>query len=241
MAIYLACHAMDPQGPDVFAEVLIEFADPELEPTRKSLANICEAGREDRAPRDAAAGRAALRAIVAAGLARAESLRGIRRRRRPRPRRPSVAGIGPAGVRRHRSGEWLRRHQATTSRTLFRTFDALHKIRKEFGDGTTADEEPTGPSATGSMADALQVTGPCEVVEPDRHVPMCPQPDAVEPDNDRNARNVTNEATAPPLVGRGSPGPRPEPDRRSPDPRRRNERSHRPTPGRPRISRSGLD
>ncbi len=228
--IYLACHAMDPQGPDVFAEPLIDFSDPELEDGRKRLADIFARMREDQAPPDAAAGRAALRAIVAAGLARAESLRGIRATAEAAAEAavPAPASVVPA-FDATESGEWLRRHQATTSRTLFRTFDALHKIRKEFGDGTTADEEPAGPSATGSMADASQATGPCEVarppvartsspyevVGPDTPPPTSPGPDAVEVVEDRDSRNVTNEATTPPLVGssglvgRGSPDPAP--------------------------------
>ena len=56
---------------------------------------------------------------------------------------PAPASAPPA-FDASESGEWLRRHQATTSRTLFRTFDALRKIRKEFGDGPNADEEPAG-------------------------------------------------------------------------------------------------
>ena len=87
------------------------------------------AARAERAPRDAAAGRAALRAIVAAAVARVEALREVRAA-------AEAAGAADITARLSYYGretvEWLRKHQVTCSRALFRTFDELRKVRRGF-------------------------------------------------------------------------------------------------------------
>ena len=86
LSIYLACQAMDPHGPDVFAEPLSDLRRPETEAAYQRQAERFAAARAERSPRDAAAGRAALRAIVSAAVARVEALREDRaaaERRRP--------------------------------------------------------------------------------------------------------------------------------------------------------------
>ncbi len=106
MSIYVACHAMDPEGPDVFAEAWIDMWDSEFDANRKRLADRCAAAvREERA---------SLRRGGRPGGPAGD------RRRRPRPGgvpagdprggggrgrggRPG-AGIGPAGIRRQRIG-----------------------------------------------------------------------------------------------------------------------------------------
>src|SRR5262245_50915038 len=78
LAIYLACRAMDPEGPDVFAEALGEPEGPEAAAARDRLAARFAAARAERGPQDAAGARAELRALAAAGAARAEALREVR-------------------------------------------------------------------------------------------------------------------------------------------------------------------
>ncbi len=180
MAIYLACHAMDPEGPDVFDEALIDLWHPELEAERNRLADRFAAARTEQAPRDAAAGRTALRAIVAAAVARLTELREVR---------AAAAGTAMPSARpdfdASQSGEWLRRHQATCSRTLFRTFDALRKLRREFGDGP-----PTSSGGASDEAHAASGQDQDESGEPSGPL-LAPVPWPLAP-----ADAVTNEASA---------------------------------------------
>ena len=83
MSIYLACHAMDPDGPDVFAEPLGDLHRPEDVGLAQAAGGAVRRPRgPSGAPRDAAEGRAALRAIVAAAAARAGGAAGGPRRGR---------------------------------------------------------------------------------------------------------------------------------------------------------------
>ena len=50
MAIYLACHAMDPDGPDVFAEPLGDLSRPEMQASRERLSARFAAARAERSP-----------------------------------------------------------------------------------------------------------------------------------------------------------------------------------------------
>ena len=217
MAIYLACQAMDPDGPDVFAEALIDLWHPELEAERNRLADRCAEARTEQAPRDAAEGRAALQAVVAAAVARLTALREVRAA-------AAAAGTAMPSARpdfdASQSGEWLRKHQATCSRTLFRTFDALRKLRRDFGDAPAADEEPAEPPAPGPrptwkrrpsraetaarpealatwQADVAPASHPDEAVEPVELPPTITEPVTVQPVASPDARDVTNEASGP--------------------------------------------
>ncbi len=139
MAIYLACHAMDPEGPEAFAEPLGEVAGSEAEVFRKRLAGRSSGSWGERAPRGASAGRAALRAMVVAAVARLVEVRESHRREEA-----SVAATVTArdSFDSNETSEWLRRHQGTCSRTLFRTFDALAEgaagLRRQPGGGRRA-------------------------------------------------------------------------------------------------------
>ena len=50
------------------------------------------------------------------------------------------------------SVEWLRKHQMTCSRALFRTFEELRKVRRDLGDDLPADEPAEQPPAPGPVA-----------------------------------------------------------------------------------------
>jgi hypothetical protein len=185
VTIYLACHAMDPDGPDVFAEPLSDLCRPGMEARRQRQADKFAARRAEQGPRDAAAGRAALRAIIAAAVARVAALREVRAA-------AEAAGVADTSARLSYSGkeavEWLRKHQATCSRSLYRAFDELRKLRKHFG-AEAADLGPTDPqpaaSAPADDHDARTVT-----IEANR--PATPLAWDAEPADD--ARTVTIEA-----------------------------------------------
>jgi hypothetical protein len=121
MAIHLACQAMDPEGPDVFAEPVGDLCHPGAEATREHLAARLATARAEPSPRDVAESRAALRAIAAAGEARAEALREVRTAEEA-AEKSDISGRLSYEV--ERALEWVRKHQVTCSRALFRTFDA---------------------------------------------------------------------------------------------------------------------
>ena len=151
MSIYLACHAMDPGGPDVFAEPLGDLRRPEMEASRERQAARFAAARAERAPRNPADGRAALRAIVAAGLARAETLREVRAAAEAAEH---GGHRGAAVVRGQGTVEWLHKHQVTCSRALFRTFDEFRKVRRDSDDILPAADETAEVAAPSSGIDA---------------------------------------------------------------------------------------
>jgi hypothetical protein len=119
MTIYLACHAMDPDGPGVFAEPLGDLCAPELEASRDRLAGKFATAR---------AARAALKAIIAAAVARVSALREVRAA-------AAAAGLSDISARLSYNAkvtvEWLHKHQGTCSRSLFRTFEELRKLWRD--------------------------------------------------------------------------------------------------------------
>jgi hypothetical protein len=155
---------MDPTGPEAFAEPLMELGRTEAEIFRARLA-----GRDAsaRAPRDAAEGRAALLAIVAAAVGRLEGLSAVR----------AAAGSpgpqAPPAFDTTRSGERLRRHQATCSRTMLRTISTLERLQKA---GGHPDGEPDAldPPALAAPVDPTDTSE-----EPEAPVPPC-LPDVAE-------------------------------------------------------------
>ena len=199
MSIYLACHAMDPDGPDVFAQPLGDLRRPEDEASAHGWRSRFAAARAERAPRDAAAGRAALRAIVAAAVARLEALREVRAAAEAADR---ADDLGPAVATTPRSSvDWLRKHQATCSRSLYRTFDELRKLRRDFGDGSR--RRTRSPRIAGlHEIDPFRLPPsefrlPPEVVAPEALAPTDPEPAAVEPAGDGDVADATNEANRP--------------------------------------------
>ncbi len=217
MTIYLACQSMDPEGPDLFAEALSELCYPEMEASQQRFAEECETARAERTPKDSDAGRAELRAMVEAAVARLEPLRAARA-----ADEATVAATpsAPLNFDPSPSGEWLRKHQGTCSRTLFRTFEALRKLRRDFGEVMPADEGSAEPPAANPCADRAPAarpheidserealarwlarpapaSSPCEVAEPIALSPTVPDSIAVLPAGNRDSRNVTNEPSDP--------------------------------------------
>jgi hypothetical protein len=158
LSIYLAGQAMDPDGPDVFAEPMGDLHRPEEAATRERQRARFAVARAERAPRDPAAARAELRAMVAAGMARAEALRGVRAAAEAAERADIAARLS---YNARMNVEWLHKHQATCSRALFRTFEELRKVRRDGGDGLPMDESAPEPAGLGPDADAGPVPGPC--------------------------------------------------------------------------------
>jgi hypothetical protein len=192
LSIYLACHAMDPDGPDVCAEPLGELHRPETAARRERLAARFAAARAERVPRDAAGARSELRALVAAGVARAEALRGVRAAEEVDERADIAARLSyEAKV----AVEWLRKHQVTCSRALFRTFDELRKLRRDFGADPAADEPDSGPPAPGPGAEEVSVPDPCEA--PRVAVAPTSGPCEVTPRQEADAMWEADESPAP--------------------------------------------
>ena len=187
LSIYLACQAMDPQGPDVFAEPLSDLRRPEAAAAYQRQAERFAAARAERSPRDAAAGRAALRAIVSAAVARVEALREDRA-----AAEAEAAGMSEVSARlSYRAKEtvdWLWKHQARCSRSLCRTFDELRKVRRDFGDDL--------PASPGPLSDVRGPSSGSELVEGSDLLATGSEPAAVEPAGDHDARDVTDEAIA---------------------------------------------
>ena len=185
LSIYLACQAMDPHGPDVFAEPLSDLRRPEAAASYQRQTEKFAAARAERSPRDAASGRAALRAIVSAAVARVEALR------------EDLAAAEAAGLsevsahlsyRDKETVDWLWKHQARCSRSLCRTFEELRKVRRDFGDDLPAP--PVPPS------DFRGLSLGSELVEGSDLPATGAEPTAVEPAGNHDARDVSAEAIA---------------------------------------------
>ncbi len=178
---------MDPNGPNVFAEPLSDVRRPEAAAVYQRETERFAKLRAERSPRDAAAGREALRAIVSAAVSRLEGLR----EQRTAAEAESV-GLSEVSARMSfrakETVEWLWKHQARCSRSLCRTLDELRKVRRDCGDDLPAPEGPMsaarGPSSGSEMVAGsdLPATGA--------------GPAAVEPDLDLDARDVTDVAIA---------------------------------------------
>lgn len=231
-AIYLACHAMEPTGPDPFAEPMAQAVGSDRTKLRRKLAGLDRAAL---APADPAAGRAALLAIVDAAVARLEALRDERAESEPPAAAILAARLDP---RDRETLERLRLHQGRFGQSLLRTVDALRKVRKDLGEIEASDPEPddgpvpvvddAGPPsshpaplgiepiaaaapAVTNEAIAAEVAPFCGANPPsasagdDRpHVETAMGPPAQEPPTPGDEpEDVTNEANGPPGSGRG--------------------------------------
>jgi hypothetical protein len=192
LAIYLACRAMDPEGPDVFAEALGEPDGPEAAAGRERLAARCAAAGAERGPQEAAGARAELRALAAAGAARAEALGEVRRSEQA----AETADIaGRLSYDSERALEWVRKNQVTCSRSLYRAIEELRKLRRDFGAAQAADEPAAGPVASGPGADAAQASEPSEA--PRAPVVPASDPCAVTLAAEAHATREAEESPAP--------------------------------------------
>ena len=185
LSIYLACQAMDPHGPDVFAEPLSDLLRPEAAAAHQRQAERFAAARAERSPRDAVAGRAGC------GRSCRRPWRGWRPCGRT-ARRTEAAGLSEVSARlSYRAKEtvdWLWKHQARCSRSPSRTFDELRKVRRDFG-----DDRPASP---GPMSGGRGPSSGSELVEGSDLLATGAEPAAVEPAGDLDVRDVTDEAIA---------------------------------------------
>ena len=225
-AIYLACAAMDPDGPHPFADVIAglpDWARPrflERLEGRDALAGI---------PADAEAGRADLLATAAEEEQRLEELVAIHLER-------EETAAGWRAFDDSPLGETLRKYQVTFSRTLFRLLDMLRQRQKGpagapiptgrrgagFERGATAAApralDPRGPSPAdesgrpagpGSFEDLLRAISRLEEPDPSRgsggpdlirepeSTGLVPGSHAVDPSTGGASENEANEASRP--------------------------------------------
>ncbi len=183
LSIYLACQAMDPEGPDVFAEPLSDLHRPEMEAQRHRQAARFATARAERSPRDRDAGRAALETVVAAAMARVSALREVREASEAADRADIMSRLSHSVSR---SLEWLHKHQVTCSRSLYRAIEELRKVRRDF-------DPPECPSSV--ICGPLFADDDARIVTNEATAP--PEPAVLITDDGPRTTDETNEATTP--------------------------------------------
>src|SRR5579883_2863088 len=123
--IYLACDAMDPGGQPCLADLRAELAIDEAEHVRERWF-----GRQPERfrPKDPAAGKAVLLALIEQAVTRLEVLLGVHREREAVSRPGRLDGLA---FEDSAEGERLRRYQLGIDRALHRALNQIFKVRKE--------------------------------------------------------------------------------------------------------------
>ena len=144
MMIYLACWAMDPNGPHGFDDLVNELQPAELKLWIDRLDDRQAKGRQ---PADPQAGEAELLKIIAEEEERLEEVLELHLER------DEAGGLEPLLFDDSDSGERLRRYQLACNRTLLRILDTLERRQRARG---KARAEP----AAAAVADRPTVIGP---------------------------------------------------------------------------------
>jgi hypothetical protein len=209
-SVYLGCCALGPAGQDPFGDVASGLSPGEAEVFRERLLGR---GFERRMPADAEAGKAMLLAIIAAAVTR---LKDRLARYLERNSQAAAERVDRLAFDNNDSAEWLRRHQATCSRTLLRTIEALRKLRRDGGDrpdtedeAEYADEASSEPAGgTGSHLVLVDPAGEAPVpLHREDEVPSEPLDGmGFQPASDSSA-GATNEATSPATADASGPAP----------------------------------
>ena len=200
MMIYLACWAMDPDGPHPFQDALNELADAEQ---KRFIERLDDRGATVVKPADPEAGEAALLAIVAAAVTRLEGLLAGHERRHAvdTPGRLDALAFDDSDP-----GERLRRYQLACGRTLMRTVSEIFKIRRSGHEpGARAIVAPDSPLAdlpeptpSGTVAAPILFPDPIGLLDPIEPMQM-PAPVAVAVvDSPLEPFDETNPIPAPP-------------------------------------------
>jgi len=131
--VFLACHAIDPRGGELFHEIYTELSPDEIAMVRQRLESR---PLDSLRPQDAAAAREALSQIVEQAVTRLATKAAAHRQQ-------AAVDASLAASRLafddSDAGERLRRHESTCGRTLLRTLDILAKIRRA---GTAGESAP---------------------------------------------------------------------------------------------------
>ena len=135
MMIYLACWAMDLNGPHGFDDLVNELQPAEL---KLWIDRLDDREAMDRRPADRASGKAELLKIVAAEEERLEEVLELHLER------DEAGGLEPLLFDDSESGERLRRYQLACNRTLLRILDTLERRQRARG---KARAEPTAAIA----------------------------------------------------------------------------------------------
>ena len=131
MMIYLACWAMDLNGPHGFQDLVNELQPAEL---KLFVERLDDREAMERRPADRASGKAELLAIVAE---EEERLEAVLERHLERDETPDPALLFDGSE----EGERLRRYEATCDRGLIRVLAALRQRRRDAEAGATATAE----------------------------------------------------------------------------------------------------
>ncbi len=143
MMIYLACWAMDLDGPHGFQDLVNELHPAEL---KLWIARLDDREAMDRRPADRPSGKAELLKIVAEEEERLEEVLELHLER------DEAAGLEPLLFDDSDSGERLRRYQLACNRTLLRILDTLERRQRARG---KARAEPAATVAADRLADIM--------------------------------------------------------------------------------------
>ncbi len=143
MMIYLACWAMDLNGPHGFQDLVNELHPAEL---KLWIARLDDREAMDRRPADRPSGKAELLKIVAEEEERLEEVLELHLER------DEAGGLEPLLFDDSDSGERLRRYQLACNRTLLRILDTLERRQRARG---KARAEPAAAAAADRLADIV--------------------------------------------------------------------------------------
>jgi hypothetical protein len=158
LSVYLACRAMDPEGPSAFADLATEMHTEEAKILARRAAGRDVTGRTPAGPE---AGKAVLTAIIEQVVTRLEILMAVRRENEAevRPRRLDFLAFDDS-----EDGERLRRYQQARERALFRTIGTLTRVRKEVARDPGDDPaRRDARSADDAQAPALPIAVECPI------------------------------------------------------------------------------
>ena len=217
--IHLCASAMDPECEHEFGDVTNELHSAEWERFVERL-EARDAWREK--PEDAEVARAALLELVSEQEERLETLLAAHLERE------SAADPDALGFQDTAEGERLRRYQMACNRTLLRILETLRKRHREADQAKEGGKRGRKSSGAASGVESSDRGGPAarDLRPGDRAGSGDPrQQSEVVLSDDSARRDPGPRPSCWATVSR----PRPQPDRRSPDPRERDERSHRPS------------
>ncbi len=143
MMIYLACWAMDLNGPHGFQDLVNELQPAEL---KLFVERLDDREAMERRPSDRPSGKAELLKIVAEEEERLEEVLELHLER------DEAAGLEPLLFDDSDSGERLRRYQLACNRTLLRILDTLERRQRARG---KARAEPAATVAADRLADIM--------------------------------------------------------------------------------------
>ncbi len=201
--VFLACHALDPSGGELFHEIHKELT---LEEIARFEARAGGGALEWLQPHDQESARDTLRQIIHQAVTRIADKAEVHRQRAEVAARLAVHQLAFDDTD---EGERLRRHEASCGRTLFRTLDMLARI--QLGNASTEPTPPAKPDipTRAVIQPVVSVTSPSHTAAPIPAAPTLtrtPAPAKIDKSPNEPTLVNTNERIA--LNGNHHEGPR---------------------------------